>query len=189
MCLQTFLQSLRTTVLTDNWRPVIVGIAVVLVIGFASIVIDILGLLFASGGIGGLVAGFVYGKHWKGTTAIGFRVGVIGAILLVSAGLLVMAGGFWTLQWGPENVGVVDFSEESPGMDTGDPGLEESGPNESTSENSSVRELSTETSMTFLVLFSLVLIPASALLAMLGCAVGTNVRRAVVPDEYNPPLF
>ncbi|CCQ32300.1 hypothetical protein HTIA_0149 [Halorhabdus tiamatea SARL4B] len=43
--------------------------------------------------------------------------------------------------------------------------------------------------MTFLVLFSLVLIPASALLAMLGCAVGTNVRRAVVPDEYNPPLF
>lgn len=191
MAVPTVLKSLHSKVFTSHWRPVIAGIAVTTMGGILSAVVESELLLFGAPLIGGLVAGFLFGKYWKHTAGIGFRVGVIGATLVIVVGLLLMAGGFWKLPT-PEFTGTDGIYGEDPGFDehnqsdvaNGFAG-EKSGP-----ENGSRNEYSTSGSMTFLTLFSVaILIPASALSAMIGCAVGTNVRRAVVPDEYNPPLF
>lgn len=193
MAFPASLQSLYSSVYTNHDGPVIAGIAVTAIGGFVSVFVGSELLLLATPTIGGLTAGFLFGKYWKQTAKIGFRVGVIGATLVIGVSLLLLAGGFWTVTVGPPDVGVVGIYEGEPGFDgyygPGDAQEGFTGGDYRTEEGGE-EEVSPKTAMTFLLIFSVgAVIPASALLAMLGCAVGTNVRRAVVPDEHNPPLF
>lgn len=116
------LQSLYTSVYTDHDGPVIAGIAVTAAGGFLSAFFGIERLLLATPVIGGLVAGFLFGKYWKQTAKIGFRVGVISTTRVIGVSLLLMAGGFWTVTVGPPDVGVVGIYEGEPGFDGYGPG-------------------------------------------------------------------
>ncbi|WP_275736571.1 hypothetical protein [Halorhabdus sp. SVX81] len=192
MVLFALLQSLHSRVFTENWRPVVAGIAVMLGIGLLSIGTGNPELLFATSGIGGLVAGFLFGKHSTATTGLGLRVGLIGASLAMCIGLVLMASGSWALVYDAtgDGAGVTGVS----GIGGGESGVAESdmgeaGVDEATTGDSGVEELSAGISMGFLLVFGMLFIPASALIALIGSIVGTNVRQAVIPDKYNPPLF
>lgn len=187
MNVPTVLRGLHARVFGESWRSVVAGVAVMVVSLGLSAVTGPAVLLIAAAAIGGLVAGFAFGKDRKPTARIGFRVGFIGAIVALCVGLSLMAGGLWTMEHGPDNLGVTEPPVEEP--DAEEPAVVETTADRSDAEESDVSELSTGTSMFYLIGFTILFIPASVLLAMIGSAVGTTVRRAVVPDRYNPPLF
>ncbi|ACV10325.1 hypothetical protein Huta_0137 [Halorhabdus utahensis DSM 12940] len=131
MAIPDALTSLHSRGSADYWLSVIAGIAVMLLTGLVSVVGGVLPLMLATAGFGGLVGGFLYGKHPKRTTIIGYRIGAIGASLAIVVGLVLMASGSWTLTMDPadENVGVTDTIESgAEAYDLGDSGVDESAP-------------------------------------------------------------